>query len=302
MFPNTYKVLLLIYLIRVLEFKGVKVKWDGALIFICQAQQGTGIIAGSKVRVVLEFAVIKDVMAKSLGASNPINQNLIIFTTSHVNLKEESVLVVECDQDSERQLVVVIKVWDLVLDTQERSRYEGGQLPLYRKLPQRGFSTVGFRKKLDSINLDQIEAIFEESEVVNMLTLREKGFLKGASCGFKVLGNGDLAKKVTFEATAFSKSALEKLQMNGISFSTKSLEHLLADNSGLAVFPSIFGSLMYIASSISYFFGGTALLILVGVVIDTMKQIESHLIMKKYDGFLRKWRSYKQKSRNNALF
>ncbi len=105
---------------------------------------------------------------------------------------------------------------------QERSRYEGGQLPLYRKLPQRGFSTIGFRKKLDSINLDQIEAIFEAGEVVNMLTLREKGFLKGASCGFKVLGNGDLAKKVTIEATAFSKSALEKLQSNGISFSTKS--------------------------------------------------------------------------------
>ncbi len=62
---------------------------------------------------------------------------------------------------------------------------------------------------------------------------------------------------------------------------------------GLAVFPSIIGSLMHIAPSISYFFGGTALLILVGVVLDTMKQIESHLIMKKYDGFMRKGRSYK---------
>ncbi len=59
----------------------------------------------------------------------------------------------------------------------------------------------------------------------------------------------------------------------------------------LAVFPSIIGSLMNVSPTISYFFGGTALLILVGVVLDTMKQVESHLIMKRYDGFMRKGRS-----------
>lgn len=59
----------------------------------------------------------------------------------------------------------------------------------------------------------------------------------------------------------------------------------------LAVLPSIIGSLMNISSSISYFFGGTALLILVGVVLDTMKQIESHLIMKRYEGFMKKGKS-----------
>lgn len=60
---------------------------------------------------------------------------------------------------------------------------------------------------------------------------------------------------------------------------------------GLALFPSIIGSLMNVSPTISYFFGGTALLILVGVVLDTMKQIESHLIMKRYDGFMRRGRS-----------
>jgi len=59
----------------------------------------------------------------------------------------------------------------------------------------------------------------------------------------------------------------------------------------LAVLPTIIGHMMNVSSSISYFFGGTALLILVGVVLDTMKQIESHLLMKRYDGFMKKGRS-----------
>ena len=60
---------------------------------------------------------------------------------------------------------------------------------------------------------------------------------------------------------------------------------------GIAVLPTIIGGLMNVSSSISYFFGGTALLILVGVVLDTMKQIESHLLMKRYEGFMKKGRS-----------
>lgn len=56
----------------------------------------------------------------------------------------------------------------------------------------------------------------------------------------------------------------------------------------IAILPSIVGRIMHIPSTISYFFGGTALLILVGVILDTMKQIESHLIMKRYDGFMRR--------------
>jgi preprotein translocase subunit SecY len=59
----------------------------------------------------------------------------------------------------------------------------------------------------------------------------------------------------------------------------------------LAVLPQIIGSMMSVSSSISYFFGGTSLLILVGVVLDTMKQIESHLLMKRYDGFMKKGRA-----------
>ena len=57
---------------------------------------------------------------------------------------------------------------------------------------------------------------------------------------------------------------------------------------GLAVLPQVIGGMMHVSSQISYFFGGTSLLILVGVVLDTMKQIDSHLMMKRYDGFMKK--------------
>ncbi len=56
----------------------------------------------------------------------------------------------------------------------------------------------------------------------------------------------------------------------------------------LAVLPQLVGRFMHVSSTISYFFGGTSLLILVGVVLDTMKQVESHLLMKRYDGFMKK--------------
>lgn len=100
-----------------------------------------------------------------------------------------------------------------------RARYEGGQLPLYRKLPQRGFSTLQFQKRLDIINLGQIEELFESGETVSVLTLRDKGFLKGTCYGLKILGHGELTKKVIIEASAISNSALEKLREQGIAYS-----------------------------------------------------------------------------------
>lgn len=99
-----------------------------------------------------------------------------------------------------------------------RARYEGGQLPLYRKVPGRGFSNVRFQKKLDAINLSQIEKLFADGDVVNLLTLRAAGFITGASNGFKVLSEGELTKKVRIEANAMSKKAEEKLQQARIQY------------------------------------------------------------------------------------
>ena len=102
--------------------------------------------------------------------------------------------------------------------SKRRFGYEGGQFPLYKKLPTRGFSNVRFRKALDAINLDQIEKIYNDGEVVNLETLRQHGYITGKSNGIKILGNGELTKKVTIEARAVSKGALEKLQKANISF------------------------------------------------------------------------------------
>ena len=98
-----------------------------------------------------------------------------------------------------------------------RARYEGGQMPLYRKIPVRGFTRGRFLRRLDVINLGVIETLFNDGEVVSVRTLREKGFLKGTSFGLKVLGHGDLTRKVSIEATSVSESAKEKLERAGLS-------------------------------------------------------------------------------------
>lgn len=93
---------------------------------------------------------------------------------------------------------------------------EGGGVPLYRRVPTRGFSNERFRQRLDAVNLDVIEGLYENGETVSLETLREKGFLKGNSCGIKILGNGSLTKKVTFQVEAISKGAKEKIKEAGI--------------------------------------------------------------------------------------
>lgn len=99
-----------------------------------------------------------------------------------------------------------------------RARYEGGQLPLYRKLPGRGFSNTRFQKKLDAINLGQIDMLFADGDVVNLQTLHDAGFLSGTSHGIKILSEGTLTKKVRIEANAISKKAEEKLTQAKVSY------------------------------------------------------------------------------------
>jgi large subunit ribosomal protein L15 len=98
-----------------------------------------------------------------------------------------------------------------------RFGYEGGQFRTFAKMPIRGFSNARFRKAYDSVNLGQIEAAFEEGEVVNAQTLADRGFLSGQTYGIKILGTGELKKKVKFEVAALSESAREKLQKAKIS-------------------------------------------------------------------------------------
>lgn len=95
---------------------------------------------------------------------------------------------------------------------------EGGNMPLFMKIPIRGFSNARFRTEYDAVNLDQIEAIFEEGETVNIDTLQSKGFASGRSKGLKILGKGELTKKVKIRASAISNGARDKLTQAKIHF------------------------------------------------------------------------------------
>ena len=96
---------------------------------------------------------------------------------------------------------------------------EGGQLPLFRKLPIRGFNHGRFRKESLGINLGLIEESYNDGETVNYESLRAKGLApRKIPGGIKILGQGELKKKVTIEVHRFSKSAKEKLEKSGITF------------------------------------------------------------------------------------
>lgn len=100
-----------------------------------------------------------------------------------------------------------------------RYGYEGGQVPLYRKLPIRGFTRGRFEKTSVSLTLAQIDRNFSEGETANYETLRQKGLVpRILPGGFKIIATGDLTKKVTIEANAFSEAARQKLESKSISY------------------------------------------------------------------------------------
>ena len=94
-----------------------------------------------------------------------------------------------------------------------RPGFEGGQLPLYRKLPKRGFHNH-FAKEYAIINVADLNN-FEDGTVVNLETLMNAGKIRKPLCGLKVLGNGEITKKITVEAAIFSASAKEKIEAAG---------------------------------------------------------------------------------------
>ena len=94
-----------------------------------------------------------------------------------------------------------------------RPGFEGGQIPLYRRLPKRGFNNI-FAKHYAIVNVNALD-VFENGAVVNAETLIEKGIIKKALDGVKVLGRGEVTKKVTVQAAIFSASAKEKIESVG---------------------------------------------------------------------------------------
>ena len=94
-----------------------------------------------------------------------------------------------------------------------RVGFEGGQMPLARRVPKRGFNNI-FAKPLEIINLSALNA-FNDGDTVTAQVLLDKGILSKCPNGYKVLGNGKITKKLTVEASAFSKSAQEAIEAAG---------------------------------------------------------------------------------------
>lgn len=100
-----------------------------------------------------------------------------------------------------------------------RYGHEGGQLPLYKKLPSRGFSNARFKSKIFVLNLSDIQENFEDGERVCIETLIDKRIATPAyTGGLKILSMGELTKKVEIEAVSISKAAVEKLNSKKIQF------------------------------------------------------------------------------------
>ena len=96
-----------------------------------------------------------------------------------------------------------------------RPGFEGGQIPLYRRLPKRGFTNDMFKKEYAIINVELLNDLFNDGDTVSIETLVEQGIVKKELCGLKVLGRGEITKKLTVKATIFSGSAKEKIEAAG---------------------------------------------------------------------------------------
>jgi large subunit ribosomal protein L15 len=98
-----------------------------------------------------------------------------------------------------------------------RPGYEGGQMPIYRRVPKRGFTNARFRTEYTIINVDRLNA-FEDGDVVDLAAILEQGLVSMNTKLLKVLGNGDITKKVTVRAQKCSTAAAEKIRAAGGEF------------------------------------------------------------------------------------
>ena len=93
--------------------------------------------------------------------------------------------------------------------------FQGGQSPLYRRLPKRGFNNARFATKYATINLSDLNTFFNDGDVVTPEILKERGIIKKELSGIKVLASGELEKKLTVKAQRFSSAAVTKIEAAG---------------------------------------------------------------------------------------
>ncbi len=93
--------------------------------------------------------------------------------------------------------------------------FQGGQTPLYRRVPKRGFNNAQFTTRYSTINLSDLNKFFNNGDEVTPEILKERGIIKKQLDGIKVLGNGELEKKLTVKANRFSSTAIAKIESAG---------------------------------------------------------------------------------------
>jgi large subunit ribosomal protein L15 len=96
-----------------------------------------------------------------------------------------------------------------------RPGFEGGQMPLYRRVARRGFSNYPFKQEYQVVSLDVISLKYEDADVVTLDSLKDLGIVKGVDVQVKILANGELTKKVIFEGLKISATAVEKIKAAG---------------------------------------------------------------------------------------
>ena len=96
-----------------------------------------------------------------------------------------------------------------------RPGFEGGQMPIYRRLPKRGFNNNAFKTFWGVVNLDSLEKTFSAGDIISEETLRKAGLVKGRFDGVKILGRGELTKALTFQVDEVSATAREKIEKVG---------------------------------------------------------------------------------------
>lgn len=93
--------------------------------------------------------------------------------------------------------------------------FEGGQMPLFRRIPKRGFSHATWDKKYHVVNVGDLDGLFNDGDAVDFAALKRVGLANGPADGVRILGTGELTKKLTVRADHFSKSAAEKITARG---------------------------------------------------------------------------------------
>jgi large subunit ribosomal protein L15 len=96
-----------------------------------------------------------------------------------------------------------------------RLGFEGGQMPLHRRLPKRGFNNAAFKSRYGIVNLDDLEKRFEDGAAINEKLLRGAGLIRGSLDGIKILGRGEVKKKFHLEVESISESARKKIEKAG---------------------------------------------------------------------------------------